>query len=118
MRIGIALLCLIAYCFQSFVAQTHIHSSEARYFGSSAQANEPIADSQTALSKDKTRKGSGTNDCPLCQIVLHGGMAPLPTFALALLPASESSFIPFYDEPVGETRSVSFHWRSRGPPLS
>jgi len=121
-RLVATLLCLLACTLQSFVAQTHVHVRRAEapttagYVGIvQVDAGLP-ADSDEGSPKHNGR--DGTTTCPLCQIVLHGGAAPVPAFSLPLALPAAISVARTEQVPLGAIVAGSFNWQGRAPPLS
>lgn len=122
LRLAATLLCLLACTLQSFVAQTHVHRARA---GAPAGYSADVFLDQallalTADDDDSPRhnRRDGSSTCPLCQIVLHGGAAPAPAFALFLSSLRAASVAPAEEVPPGPSVAVSFNWQGRAPPLA
>jgi hypothetical protein len=125
LRLAATLLCLLACTLQSFVAQTHVHVLRSKADAATTYDLHQLAavavvpdlfDADDRSSKHGSRDGSST--CPLCQIVLHGGAAPAPVFALSL-PMPVATAGPRYEQaPSGALVAVSFNWQGRAPPLT
>ena len=120
-RTAVTLLCLLACTLQSFVAQTHVHvrksPAPASLGQSIVQLDAAAADSIPDEDFPKHGRRDGPSSCPLCQIVLHGGAAPAPTFALPLPVAIAISVAPYQHELPSARVAVSFSWHGRAPPL-
>jgi hypothetical protein len=122
LRIAATLLCLLACTVQSFVAQTHVHASRSQApvsAGYSAAADSAAA-SLPASDEDSSKhtRRDGSSSCPLCQIVLHGGVALSPTFALSLHVPTTAPLAPTEQAPPSAIVAVSFSWQGRAPPLT
>lgn len=127
LRIAAVWVCLLACTLQSFVAQTHVHArfsqaplSAVVYDAFDVVAADAGAAASTDSDEDSPRHGGrdGSSPCPLCQIVLHGGAAPAPTFALSL-PLPIAIAVARYEQaPSGALVAVSFNWQGRAPPLA
>ena len=118
-RLVLTLLCLLACTIQSFVAQTHVHvqTEPADAAVASIVAGHPEAGAPAHESDRDIPKRDGDN-CPLCQIVLHGGGVPLLTHAF-FLPQLVAKTVWTDEQPaLSSIASVSYNWQSRGPPLS
>jgi hypothetical protein len=124
LRLAATLLCLLACTLQSFVAQTHVHVRPSEAPGSAAYSQYTIyadAGSLASTSDDGSAKHSGregSSPCPLCQIALHGGAAPAPTFALSLPLPIAISVERYEQAPSSALAAVSFSWQGRAPPLA
>lgn len=121
-RLTAALLCLVAYTFQSFVAQTHVHAPSAPVpatagYHAGVQADTPSLAARSSEDSTKHGRRDDSSSCPLCQIVLHGGAAPLSTFAISLPLQTAISVAPAEQAPPGAIVAVSFSWQGRAPPL-
>jgi hypothetical protein len=110
-RVALVLLCLLACTAQSFVAQTHVHAAD--------NCGQPVLAASDCPEGGVARHNSGSNTgCPLCQVVLHGGAAPLAPHALSIpLLAKNASPAP-EQLAIDSIAAVSYHWQSRGPPHS
>jgi hypothetical protein len=101
----IAALVLVAFCFQSYVVQTHIHEAHA-----------PVAVAGLHLSHGKAPAGNSPLDCPFCQAVAHGGSFFMPDASLLfLLPQWLWIAVPDVP-PVGKSVAINHNWQSRAPP--
>ncbi len=123
LRIALILLCLLTCTVQSFVAQTHVHVAHpqtAPAAGYSVEAGSaaalPSSDEDEDSPKHVRRDGSAS--CALCQIVLHGGAAPAPAFAIFLPLPSAIRFAPAEQALPATVVAVSFSWQGRAPPLT
>lgn len=123
LRITLTLLSLLACTVQSFVAQTHVHAPRAETHTNAGYHTGDRLDAASILSPSddgptKHVRRDGSSSCPLCQIVLHGGAAPAPTFPL-FLPLQTAISVARYEPPLpGRLVAVSFSWQSRAPPLT
>jgi Protein of unknown function (DUF2946) len=120
-RFAATLLCLLACTVQGFVAQTHVHvsGSQPTSLGFTAVETDASAVASTAdEGSAKHSRHNGASSCPLCQIVLRGGAAPTPTFALSLALPVAISIARYEQEPTGALVGVSFSWQGRAPPLT
>jgi hypothetical protein len=123
LRVAAVLLCLLACTLQSFVAQTHVHSRPSQTPDSAGYHAGALSDTASPLSipdDDYPKHGrrDSSTSCPLCQIVLHGGAAPAPTFASSLPVLAATSLAPLEQAPAGAVVAVSFSWQGRAPPLT
>jgi hypothetical protein len=102
----IAALVILAFCFQSYVAQTHIHKSAT-------------AVSAGLIHHAGPGESPGPNaplDCPFCQVVNHAGSYLLSDAPLLLL-ASQWAQMVAPRHLVPDIYMVArHHWRSRAPP--
>jgi hypothetical protein len=124
LRLAATLLCLFACTLQGFVAQTHVHVRSSQLSSSAFHGYEldvPDAGSLAATSDEDSPKHNGRDGsltCPLCQIALHGGVGPAPTFALSLPLPIEIAVAHFEQQLSGTFAAVSFNWQGRAPPLT
>jgi hypothetical protein len=123
LRIAATLLCLLACTVQSFVAQTHVHVAHSQAPASAdynVEADSDAASLPSTGDDDSAKhvRRDGSASCALCQIVLHGGAAPAPAFALFLPLPTAIHFAPFEQALPGTVVAVSFSWQGRAPPLT
>lgn len=119
LRVTAVLLCLLACTVQSFVAQTHVHSGKAALAGTphAVLQSDNLPSDNDDWGKHAPGRGADTS-CPLCQIVLHGGVAPaLVVFVFGLAQQASASVPPADQVPSGTTVAISFNWQGRAPPL-
>ncbi|HEY4115672.1 MAG TPA: DUF2946 family protein [Rhizomicrobium sp.] len=110
---GFNFFLLLAFFFQSFIAQTHIHGvPQGSPYTVSAAAGATSSPMHHVPSKDK-----GEANCPFCQAVLHAGAFFAP-HALLILPPSQTfaSAAPF-SYAVGTVSEIGHDWQQRAPPL-
>jgi hypothetical protein len=99
----------LAFVLQSFIAQTHIHTSP--------QGLGDIVKSVTTLSHSQGKKPADDNarDCPFCQAVVHAGAFVAPTPPLLVLPGLSEAISQAVK--LGAVISLAAHnWQSRAPP--
>ncbi|MEJ0025290.1 MAG: hypothetical protein WDN01_04595 [Rhizomicrobium sp.] len=108
---ALLLLTLLAFTFQGFVTQTHIH---ARIAG--APATLDLFDGIKAPAKNAPSKNDEAN-CPLCQAFANSGQFLTPAAAATLLPTFSVSVIELVPLATKFVRSASHAWRGRAPPL-
>ena len=104
---AIAWILLLAFTLQSFITQTHIHST----FGAT------LAATVTNVPTHKNAPAeNGKAECPFCQAIAHAGAFHAPLSQTLVLPVSWAAMAASFF--VGETFvSVSSHlWHSRAPP--
>lgn len=100
-----AVLLMVAFSFQSYVAQTHIHQSASTAAAATVQHrghNSPAENSPF--------------DCPICQAVSHVGSFFVPDVVMPFLAAQfvETANPQFYRADRGT--AVHRNWQSRAPP--
>jgi len=118
-RIGLTLACLLSFTGETFLAQAHLHSRNAASVTQSASASADQPDAGRA--KQQPNKSTGSDEssrCPLCQFLLLGSAALLPSFFAPAATALAVS-IAFVDQASPSSiAAVSYSWQSRGPPLT
>jgi hypothetical protein len=107
----VTLVALLAFVFQGFAVQTHIHDQPRIVAGHVAQiANIPAPSPLSA--QDPLDQGS----CRLCQELVHSGVFLAPVAAI-LLTATNFVTLAFAAPPAPQIeRATSFAWQSRAPP--
>jgi hypothetical protein len=112
---ALVLLTLIAFAFQGYLTQTHIHIRSAE-----TAAVTDVLDggfvTNKAPAKDLPVKGDESN-CPLCQAFAGAGHFVTPASAAALLPSFTVSVIALVIRAIDATPAVSHIWLGRAPPL-
>ena len=111
LRLAITLLALIAFAFQSYLVQTHIHGLPQSV--AAASSNQQVAQ---ASQNDKVPAKPDQTNCPLCQDSLRAGNYLLPPAIAALPPTLVVTAILIAIIPSLAAKSVSHTWQSRGPP--
>ena len=115
----ILLATLVAFLFQSYVVQTHIHfaaSADPETFVADGANLKTNADSAVAGQHNSKPPIDDPAHCPICQEFLHAGQYLTPAPVLALL--ITAVFVPITIEravPV-TANPVSHGWRGRAPP--
>lgn len=107
----ILLATLLAFSWQSFVTQTHVHfDTDAHMAAFSGQAS----------SAARSDKGKGSSDtpanCPICEEIAHDGLYLLPTLAVLEAPEPAPVWQAVATPIVRAVRKPSHAWRSRAPP--
>lgn len=120
-RCLVAALALIAFAFQSFLTQTHIHLSASRSLSSaqSAHTSKPTGEAASLFKKTPQRKAPADDDpakCPLCQALGYAGLYVTPAAAALLVPAAAVSILPLAVQTSSAHEAVSHNWQGRGPP--
>jgi len=119
-RTLVTVLALIAFAFQSYVTQTHIHLSpavaKAAITGDAHAKILPVAH-RSAPAKEPAN--DEPMKCPLCQAVGYAGHFVTPAAAAAmLLPTAAVSVLPLLLATVSPNETPSHIWQGRGPPNS
>lgn len=107
---AIAWVVLLAFTFQSFVTQTHIH-------GVLGGAGAGIAHALgNGSSHPKTPAQNDSSNCPFCQAIIHAGVFASPSAPSLILPVGFVRVAaPAISEAAGGIVSLPF-WQSRAPP--
>ena len=102
----IAALVLLAFSFQSYLAQTHIHETAAAT--SAAQIYHP--------GQNKSPVDNSPLDCPFCQALAHATSFLMPGALLLFLAPqwvkTTTSHTLFFDKGT----ATKYNWQSRAPP--
>lgn len=121
-RVFVATFALIAFAFQSYLTQTHIHVLLPGFVVSkSAAAKHPVqADTDVAATQHAPNKTPDNDDpvkCPLCQAVGYAGHFVTPSAAASLLlPSAAISVLCLTIAILSARESPSHIWQGRGPP--
>ena len=103
-------LTLLAFAFQGFVTQTHIHAQVS---------GAPVAIDWFDGAKAPTKNAPAKNDesnCPLCQAFANSGHFVTPAVAAILAPIYSVSVIQLAPLGASFVHAVSHAWRGRAPP--
>jgi hypothetical protein len=108
-------LMMLAFLAQSYVTQTHIHTSQD-IFQQAAAKTDVAAAQVTRGQHDNQPANDDPANCPFCQELIHSGAYIAP----AAIPLFLTSILVLRIEPVLKLQahydSVSHNWRGRGPP--
>jgi hypothetical protein len=101
-----AALLVLAFGFQSYVAQTHIHDVTAKTPAALVQHSGP----------NRAPVQNSPLDCSFCQMLSHAGSTLMPDAAL-LVPAPQwiAMAAPYYLL-AGTGTTANHSWQSRAPP--
>ena len=124
-RLLVAAFTLVAFAFQSYLTDTHIHIAQptsfaaiavkASDFGAVHKAAAPLRSAPT----DKAPSNDEPVKCPLCQAVGYAGHFIAPSSAAALLlPTAAISILPLALVLRSPRETPSHIWQGRGPPHS
>ncbi|HEX4104659.1 MAG TPA: hypothetical protein VHX92_00355 [Rhizomicrobium sp.] len=100
----IGALLLLAFSFQSFLAQTHIHETAA----ATAQIYQP--------GHSKPPVGNSPFDCPFCQAVAHATSFLMPGTSLPFLAPGWVKTTTLHNFLAGTGTATKYNWQSRAPP--
>ena len=102
---------LLAFSWQSFVVQTHVHEAAP-----AARAAGPAANGPYVVGGNHRREAPAS--CPICREAAHAGrFLPAAPVALAV-PAAVDAWLSVELPPTWARPSRSHAWRSRGPPAA
>jgi Protein of unknown function (DUF2946) len=124
-RLLVAGLALIAFAFQSYLTQTHVHlalpaiSAEHSSAGSIAKASgRTLKIHQRTAPRDQGPGEDNPAKCPLCQAVGYAGQFVTPAALALVLPAHAVSTILPAALIVAGVDAPSHIWQGRAPPHS
>lgn len=109
-RLAITLFALLAFTFQSFVAQVHIHAAPST--ASSALSTGKVSQ------PGKLPANDDPSNCPICQIILHAGQFVTPSAITFALPSFALFFVATAVRQSPSAEAGSHSWQSRAPPHS
>ena len=110
---------LVAFLFQSYVVQTHIHytsGADAGAFVSGGASLKAVAGTTVAGPHDPKSPTDDPAHCPICQEFLHAGQYLAPAPILALLITAVVVPITILRAVAVTASPVSHDWRGRAPP--
>jgi len=109
---AVLLAALLAFCWQSFVTQTHLHFEPSTYGALVTGQGSPVAQADTGKNSSDTPA-----TCPICQEIAHGGLYLLPTPAALTPPEPAAAWQAVVAPPARAVNTPSHAWRSRAPPI-
>lgn len=119
-RWTITLLVFLAFAFQSYVTQTHIHFPGERAVNIFAPVEKSGALAKLKLpskhNPDKYPPGDDPANCPICQEVMHSGAFVMPDFVAMVLPSQPVSIVPLVIALPAIIETSSHAWQGRAPP--
>jgi hypothetical protein len=117
-RWAITLLVFLAFAFQSYVTQTHIHFAHETAVNIFAPVEKGAAATKAPgkQNPDKYPPADDPANCPICQEVMHSGAFVMPDFVALLLPSQPVSIVPAVITLPAIIETISHGWQSRGPP--
>lgn len=105
-RFAVVCLALLAFAFQSYVVQTHIHFAPAMQLSSGGHRGH----------HGKFPADEDPANCPICQEILHSGQFITPAAQFLLPPTLAVSTIALVDQALPHIFAPSHSWRGRAPP--
>jgi hypothetical protein len=116
LRLAVTLFALVAFAFQGFVTQTHIHTGLVP----GVSDFEHSSPAKIASGSQKPHSGVPANqdpaNCPICQQVAHAGQFVTPAAVSALAPTTIVSTIAIVLDAAIVATPASHPWHSRAPP--
>lgn len=110
----LTLLCGLAFLFQAFIAQTHIHvpgvADGAVSYGAVATGVQSPAKAPDQNQRDDLSK------CPFCQVAMALGATVGPSVFYVLQPPTSGVVEALREQQRPVRIARSYIWRSRGPP--
>jgi hypothetical protein len=110
----------IAFAFQSYVTQTHIHFPHEAAVDIFAPIEKSAPLVTGALpgkqNPDKYPPADDPANCPICQEVMHAGAFVMPDFVALLLPSQPISIVPIVIALPAAIEAISHAWQGRAPP--
>ena len=122
-RLLVAIVALVAFSFQSFITQTHIHVQGIPVTSGILQTTDAnglkaVALKQTPAPKDKAPANDAPLKCPLCQAVGYAGHFVTPSAAALILSTTAISILPLAATILSSRETPSHIWQGRAPPRS
>jgi hypothetical protein len=112
---------LVAFGWQSYVTQTHIHferSFAAGWTEFSGHGSKAFSAKADGSKHDKYPANEDPANCPICQEILYAGQYVAPTALWVLPPTSAVSTTTVADADLPFVSTISHDWRGRAPPAS
>lgn len=106
----IVFIAVLAFAFQSYIAQTHIHGQQQSLYGVAKIAAAP------SPAPGKLPLDNSSTDCPFCQAINLAGVFVTPAALLLQLPqmwVADVTHIVLAREASG---APAHDWQSRAPP--
>jgi len=111
LRAAVLLAALLAFAWQSFVTQTHVHPAPHVHSLTSIDKAEQALHSKTGEpSRDQPA------NCPICQEIAHAGLYLLPAQVEFDMPPPAIAWVAVIPPLAAPVRLGSHIWRSRAPP--
>lgn len=116
-RVVLTLFSLLAFFFQAYVTQTHIHiSAQADAAISQHDAGATTIKPSPSQDRDHFPAKDDPANCPLCQQITMAGAFVSPTATGLLLPLQVQFAAPTFYAVSIILRSISHSWHGRAPP--
>lgn len=111
-RLAFIYLALVAFGFQSYVTQTHIHLTA----GEASSLAKQVAGHKR--SPENLPNSGDPANCPICQEVLHAGHYVMPAVAASPQPALSVWTAQNEIATPAPLRAPAHGWESRAPPAA
>jgi hypothetical protein len=108
--VAILIAALLAFCWQSFVAQTHVH------FASNVDATATARPGIAVGASIKSPSSDQPADCPICDEIAHAGHLYLPASPAFHVPERGGAWIVRAAASILAPAQSSHAWNSRAPP--
>ena len=105
-RTVVLLTTLVAFAFQAYVTQTHIHHQTDGFTTSASESGQ----------KQKVPAKDDESSCLLCQAVAHAGQFISPSAIAFGVPALLLIFVAVQAHDIASVTQPSHSWYGRGPP--
>jgi len=124
-RLALIAVMLLAFVFQAYLTQTHIHKGDPFDIGaqalnihvpSSTAANDQAANGQATPGRDNFPANDDPANCPICQQIMQAGLFVAPVWLIPLLVSLVVSTVEITRVVAPHYDTVSHSWRGRGPP--
>jgi hypothetical protein len=103
----VVFVAILAFAFQSYITQTHIH--ELQGFSGGVSTTHSPAPSKTPFHDSQT-------DCPFCQAVIHAGFFVASAAPALRLPVALVETVALVLIAPAASVAVAHDWQSRAPP--
>ena len=124
-RLALVAVMLLAFVFQAYLTQTHIHKGDPFDIGAQSLIIH-VADSKAASGQAVGNQGTPSRDnfpanddpanCPICQQIMQAGLFVAPVWLVPLLVSLAVSTVEIATIVAPHYDTVSHSWRGRGPP--
>jgi len=108
--LAVLLAALLAFTWQSFVTQTHVHPAPHHALTAPGKAEHAVYAGTGEPSPDQPA------NCPICQEIAHAGLYLLPVPVALDMPAPATAWVAVGPALAPQARPSSHAWRSRAPP--
>ena len=110
-RLLLAVFMALAFFFQGYATQTHIHKQ-------TSSGTSIVAKVDGSSKQNKVPDNDDPANCPICQQISHAGEYVAPAWVISFLILAAILTIEVATFSVPRFDTVSHSWRGRGPPLN